>query len=97
MLRTLIAGALGFHGVIHLIGFVVPFRIARLEGFAYTTSAAWGRIELCDGGVGWATGRFASSGTASLDVRSLPGPGTIRSSCGGSRHEIGDHSGPLST
>ena len=50
MLRALIAGALGLHGVIHLIGFVVPFRIARLEGFAYTTSAAWGRIELGDGG-----------------------------------------------
>lgn len=50
MLRTLLALALAAHGLIHLIGFVVPFRIAQLEGYAYTTSAAWGRFELGDDG-----------------------------------------------
>jgi hypothetical protein len=50
MLRTLSALVLALHGLIHLIGFLVPFRIAELQGYAYTTSAAWGRIELGDGG-----------------------------------------------
>jgi len=50
MLRTLMALGLAVHGLIHLIGFVVPFRIAQLQGYAYTTSAAWGHLELGEGG-----------------------------------------------
>jgi hypothetical protein len=50
MLRTVLALALALHGLIHLIGFVVPFRIAQLEGYAYTTTAAWGHLELGDDG-----------------------------------------------
>ncbi len=50
MLRTLIALGLAIHGLIHLIGFVVPFRIAQLQGYAYTTSAAWGHLQLGESG-----------------------------------------------
>src|SRR5688572_20124447 len=50
MIRLILAGALALHGLIHLIGFVVPWRIAALEGFAYTTTALWSRIELGETG-----------------------------------------------
>src|SRR5450759_745041 len=35
MIRRIAAVLLALHGVIHLIGFVVPWRIATLEGFVY--------------------------------------------------------------
>ncbi len=50
MLRTVVALVLAVHGLIHLIGFVVPWRITEVEGFTYTTTAVWGRIELGDAG-----------------------------------------------
>ena len=50
MLRIAVAAVIALHGVVHLIGFVVPWRLASLEGFPYTTTAAWGRIELGEGG-----------------------------------------------
>ena len=46
MLRRLFAVLLVIHGLIHLIGFVVPWRLAELEGFPYTTTAFWDRLEL---------------------------------------------------
>ena len=46
VLRSLAAAALAAHGLIHLIGFLVPWRIARVEGFAYRTTALGGTLEL---------------------------------------------------
>jgi hypothetical protein len=39
------------HGLIHLIGFVVPWRIAEVEGFAYRTTVLGGSVELGATGV----------------------------------------------
>ena len=51
MIQTIAAVLLALHGVIHLIGFVVPWRIAALEGFAYRTTAFNGAWEVGDAGV----------------------------------------------
>jgi hypothetical protein len=50
MIRTLAAIVLALHGVIHLIGFVVPWRIATLQDFAYRTTAFNGALDLSDAG-----------------------------------------------
>jgi hypothetical protein len=44
--RTLAAAAVAAHGLIHLIGFIVPWRLAELEGFAYRTTVLGGGLEL---------------------------------------------------
>ena len=49
-IRLLVAVVLAGHGLIHLIGFVVPWRLATFEGFAYRTTAMGGTLELGDGG-----------------------------------------------
>ncbi len=46
MIPLVAALVLALHGLIHLIGFVVPWRIATLDGFPYATTALWGRLEL---------------------------------------------------
>ena len=51
MLRRLFAALLVVHGLIHLIGFVVPWRIMELDGFPYSTTAFWDRLELGSTGV----------------------------------------------
>jgi hypothetical protein len=50
MIRTLAAGFLAAHGLIHLIGFVVPWGIAQVEGFPYRTSALAGAVALGETG-----------------------------------------------
>jgi hypothetical protein len=50
VIRVAAAAVLGIHGLIHLIGFVTPWRIATLEGFPYRTSGLGGAVELGDGG-----------------------------------------------
>lgn len=50
MTTLLAAAALGLHGLIHLIGFVVPWGIARVDGFPYRTTALGGAIALGDAG-----------------------------------------------
>jgi len=50
MLRTLAGALLAAHGLIHLIGFVVPWGIAQVEGFPYRTSALAGAIALGEPG-----------------------------------------------
>lgn len=50
-MRTLVAMALAGHGLIHLIGFVTPWRIAALEGFTYRTTALSGAVDIGDAGV----------------------------------------------
>jgi hypothetical protein len=51
MLRFVAAVGIGLHGLIHLIGFVVPWRLAELPEFAYTTAVLAGSIEIGDLGV----------------------------------------------
>jgi predicted cation transporter len=50
MTRMLAAGLLAVHGLIHLIGFVVPWGIAQVEGFPYRTSALAGAVALGEPG-----------------------------------------------
>lgn len=44
--RRIAALALALHGLVHLIGFVVPWRLAQVEGFVYRTTAFGGALEL---------------------------------------------------
>ena len=50
MIRRIAAILLALHGIIHLIGFVTPWRIATLEGFAYRTTVLNGTLEVGDVG-----------------------------------------------
>ena len=50
MIRRIAAVLLALHGVIHLIGFVVPWRIATLEGFVYRTTVFNGALDVGDVG-----------------------------------------------
>jgi len=50
MIQTLAAVLLALHGLVHLIGFVTPWRIATLEGFTYRTTALNGALEIGDTG-----------------------------------------------
>ena len=50
MIHLFAAAALAIHGLIHLIGFVVPWGIAQVEGFPYRTSALAGAVTLGDAG-----------------------------------------------
>lgn len=49
--RIGLAVLLALHGLVHLLGFVVPFRLAQIEGFPYSTSVFGGRVELGETGV----------------------------------------------
>jgi hypothetical protein len=51
ILRLLAAAVLAVHGLIHLIGFVVPWRVVQVEGFPYRTTALGGSVELGATGV----------------------------------------------
>jgi hypothetical protein len=51
MIRRGAAALLALHGLIHLIGFVAPWQIASLEGFAYRTTILSGAQEVGDAGV----------------------------------------------
>lgn len=46
MIRPAAAAIVGLHGVIHLIGFVVPWRIAAVDGFPYRVTALGGLTDL---------------------------------------------------
>jgi hypothetical protein len=51
MMRPTAAVLLAVHGLIHLVGFVSPWRIATLEGFAYRTTAFNAGLDIGDVGV----------------------------------------------
>jgi hypothetical protein len=58
MVQLLAALVLAVHGLIHLIGFVVPWRLATLADFPYRTTALNGALELGESGarlvgLGW--------------------------------------------
>jgi hypothetical protein len=50
VLRITAAAVVAAHGLIHLIGFVVPWGISTVEGFPYRTTALGGAIALDDAG-----------------------------------------------
>ena len=50
MIRIVAAVVVAGHGLIHLIGFVVPWGLAQVEGFPYRTTALGGAIALGDAG-----------------------------------------------
>jgi hypothetical protein len=51
MIRRTAGVVLALHGLIHVIGFLSPWRIATLEGFAYRTTAFNGGLDIGDIGV----------------------------------------------
>jgi hypothetical protein len=50
MLPLLAAAVLAVHGLIHLIGFVVPWGLAQVDGFTARTSVLAGAISVGDAG-----------------------------------------------
>jgi predicted cation transporter len=50
VIRIVAAVVVAGHGLIHLIGFVVPWGLAQVEGFPYRTTALGGAIALGDAG-----------------------------------------------
>jgi hypothetical protein len=67
--RRLAALALAGHGAIHLIGFVVPWKIATVDGFAYRTSVLGSSFDVGDAGaralgIAWAIVAAAFVATA---------------------------------
>jgi hypothetical protein len=50
ILRIAIAAVLLLHGIVHVIGFLVPWQLMTSPEFEYTTGAAWGTLELGEGG-----------------------------------------------
>jgi hypothetical protein len=53
VLRIILAAVLTVHGLVHLIGFVVTWRITEVAGFSAETLATWGRVSLGDAGAKW--------------------------------------------
>ncbi len=51
VIRHIAAILLALHGVIHLIGFVTPWRIATLEGFTYRTTVFNGTWDIGSTGI----------------------------------------------
>ena len=46
MIRLVGAALVALHGLIHLIGFVVPWRIATVDGFPYRVTTLGGLADL---------------------------------------------------
>jgi hypothetical protein len=58
MLQVIVGVIIAMHGLIHLIGFVVPWNLATIAGFPYRTTALNGAITIGDGiaravGIAW--------------------------------------------
>lgn len=51
MTRIVLAAAIAAHGLIHLIGFVVPWQLAAVAGFPYRTTVLDGTADLGEVGV----------------------------------------------
>ena len=50
LVRRAVALLLGIHGLIHVIGFAVPWRLAIIEGSPFGTTVAWGMADVGEGG-----------------------------------------------
>ena len=50
-MKYLIAAFLSIHGIAHLVGFVVPWKIAQLEEMPYSTTILSTKIDLGDTGI----------------------------------------------
>jgi hypothetical protein len=50
MIRIIIAIVLMIHGLIHLLGFVVPWRLATVDGLTYKTTVLAGRFDVGERG-----------------------------------------------
>ncbi len=51
MIRILLMVVLMVHGLIHLIGFVVPWRLTTIEGMPYKTTLLAGGLNVGDTGI----------------------------------------------
>ena len=50
MWNVAMAVVLAVHGLIHLMGFVVPWKLAQIEGLPYKTTILAGRLDVGDTG-----------------------------------------------
>jgi hypothetical protein len=50
MIRIIIMIGLMIHGLIHLLGFVVPWRLATVDGLTYKTTVLAGRFDVGERG-----------------------------------------------
>lgn len=74
MTGRIAAAPLTLHGLIHLIGFAVPWQLARLEGMAYTVNGLSGALDL-----GPVPGRILGLGWLALAVGFVSaGAGVLR-------------------
>ncbi len=51
MWNILLTIVLAVHGVIHLLGFVVPWQLAHIEELPYKTTLLAGRLDIGDAGI----------------------------------------------
>ena len=51
MIQVITAIFLILHGAVHLLGFVVPWKIMHVDGMPYTTTVLGGRIDVGNGGI----------------------------------------------
>lgn len=50
MIRIAFAVLLFLHGIVHVLGFVVPWRLVTNQDLAYTTTVLWGAVDVGDAG-----------------------------------------------
>ena len=50
-MEIVLAGILIIHGIAHLVGFVVPWKIAQLEEMPFKTTLFYGRVNVGDIGI----------------------------------------------
>jgi hypothetical protein len=51
MLRVALAGLMAVHGIAHLVGFAVPWRLLQAEEMPYSTTLLAGRLDVGDAGI----------------------------------------------
>ncbi len=51
MIRIIVAVVLILHGLIHLMGFVVPWRLVTIEDLIYKTTLLSGKLDIGDAGI----------------------------------------------
>jgi len=51
MIRIFVAILLIVHGLVHLLGFVVPWRLATVESLAYKTTLLSGNLDVGEAGI----------------------------------------------